>query len=634
MALASGIAWEVRTTSTATVGNMSGGGFKAGASGSDFSQQDSPQYALTGGTSAGAGAVILHASAASDMVGNVLYLVSGTNATAGWYEITAVSAGVSITVDRNCTTGVGASIVFNVGGAIALGTTLDSDFFGAVVAGNTVHVKSGTYTLGEAVAAGNAGTLTSVIKLVGYNSSRGDNPTAAANKPTFNNGSFTGFTTGAFWELYNLNVTGTAASTFTLAADCKAINCKFINTSTTTSRNALSYSTNSFMENCEMISYRGMGINGSSSHVMITGCYVHDCAQGINHTGTANPIHIIGTIVESCSTGAVKLTASMTSNSQIRNCTFYGGENKTGVGLDFAAGVASVKMANCIVYGFTTGVKHGAANTSNYDNYNAFNNNTTNATNWTLGPSSVTTAPGFTSVSQVVVTTATTANAPNTLTKAGATFITSGVVAGRDYVNITSTGGTAGIYGIVSVDSETQLTLDLAPGASSGNVSAQITVGRNFGIGTNLQGLGTPGAFQGGYTTGYNDIGAADRRIDVPAVGNVRSGTSYDNSLKTGTLAVPSVANVLLGVAVDATTGTYTGPATTDVKVGVTYGASLGSTGTYNGSDRWTDPGESNVRSGTAYKANSTTNNKTGTLSVTGGGGSGKSAGLGPSKLG
>lgn len=632
MALAAGIAWEVRSTSTATAGNMSGGGFTAGASGTDYSQQNSPQYALTGGTSAGAGAVILHASAAADMVGNVLYLVSGTNATAGWYEITAVSAGVSITVDRNCTTGAGASIVFNVGGAIALGTTLDSDFFGAVVAGNTVHIKAATYTLGEAVAAGNNGSKTSVIRLIGYNSSRGDTPTLAANRPTINSAALTGFTTGTFWEIYNVNFTGTAANTFSLAADCKAINCKFLNTSTTASRNALAYTTNGYVENCELISYRGMGANGSASNIMFNGCYIHDCNIGINHTGTANPIHINGCLIESCTSNAIKLTASLTSNSIIRGCTLYGAENKTGVGLDLAAGVASVKLTNCIIYGFVTGANHGAANTSNYDNYNAFNNNTTNATNWTLGPSSVTTAPGFTNVTQVTVTTATTANAPNTLTKAGATFITSGVTAGRDYVNITSTSGTAGVYGISSVDSETQLTLDLAPGASAGNVSAQITVGRNFAIGTNLQALGSPSAFQGAYTTSYVDIGGVQRRIDVPAVGNVRSGTTYDNTLKTGTLAVPAVSNVLLGIAVDATTGTYTGPATGDVKTGVTYGASLGLTGTYNGSDRWTDPGESNVRSGTAYKANSTTNNKIGNLATSGGGG--KSAGLGPSKLG
>lgn len=65
--------------------------------------------------------------------------------------------------------------------------------------------------------------------------------------------------------------------------------------------------------------------------------------------------------------------------------------------------------------------------------------------------------------------------------------------------------------------------------------------------------------------------------------------------------------------------GTYVVTATGNVKTGITFGAASALTGTYTGSDRWTDPGEANVKSGTAYKADSTTNNKLGTL-VTGGG--------------
>lgn len=78
-----------------------------------------------------------------------------------------------------------------------------------------------------------------------------------------------------------------------------------------------------------------------------------------------------------------------------------------------------------------------------------------------------------------------------------------------------------------------------------------------------------------------------------PGIANVRSGTAYTyaGSSQTGTLATPSLSNVKTGVAGD------------------------GGVGTYDGSDRWTDPGESNVREGTAYKANSTTNNRLGTLS-------------------
>ena len=60
---------------------------------------------------------------------------------------------------------------------------------------------------------------------------------------------------------------------------------------------------------------------------------------------------------------------------------------------------------------------------------------------------------------------------------------------------------------------------------------------------------------------------------------------------------------------------TDTWPTEAQTKTGVTfYQSDVLKTGTYDGSDRWTDPGESNVSNGVAYKANSTTNNKTGTL--------------------
>jgi hypothetical protein len=86
----------------------------------------------------------------------------------------------------------------------------------------------------------------------------------------------------------------------------------------------------------------------------------------------------------------------------------------------------------------------------------------------------------------------------------------------------------------------------------------------------------------------------------------------------------PGVSNVLVGVdyknnsATNNRTGTVTLPTTGNVKTGITYGASLGQTGTYDGSDRWTDPGVANVLAGVDYKANSTSNNRTGTVTLPG----------------
>lgn len=62
--------------------------------------------------------------------------------------------------------------------------------------------------------------------------------------------------------------------------------------------------------------------------------------------------------------------------------------------------------------------------------------------------------------------------------------------------------------------------------------------------------------------------------------------------LQTPSLVVPTLANTKTGVAGD------------------------GGTGTYDGSDRWSDPADENVRAGVSYKANSTTNNRTGTLNA------------------
>ncbi len=79
-----------------------------------------------------------------------------------------------------------------------------------------------------------------------------------------------------------------------------------------------------------------------------------------------------------------------------------------------------------------------------------------------------------------------------------------------------------------------------------------------------------------------------------PGITNIRNGTAYTfaGASETGSLIVPSLANTKTGVAGD------------------------GGNGTYDGSDRWTDAGQANVRNGTAYKANSTSNNKTGSLIV------------------
>lgn len=596
MALSAATVWEVRTTATAS--NVNGGGFKTGASGTDYSQQNAAQYNLTGIASAGAGDTILSAAAAANMVGNIANVVSGTNFTAGRFEILSVVVGVSITFSTNAAgtsicTGVGASGVINIGGALSLGSG-DDGVFESMAAGNIVYIKAGTYSV-TAISLVAAGSTTVPIFIEGYNSARGDAPTGST-RPLLDLGANT-FNSGGNWEFRYLQITGTGTSVFGPGVSNKVLFCKISNTSTTTTRTAVSISstsTNSMFYACEMISLRGTAYAGASTNNLVTivGCYIHSSSIGVSDNTTAGTFTLLNNIIAGCYTNAILMNGAKTGVTNVIGNTIYGSINKDrGNGLSIAtASTNGARSHNNIFYGLTTAITSVDDLTRvAFVEFNTFFNNTTNVTNVTLASSNFTTDPGLAGATQVTVATGTSSNSGNTLTKSGATFQTSGVTAGRDYVYI-SAGGTAGMYSIVSVDSETQLTLGQAPGNASGTVTASIIVGNNFAPGSAMKNLGFPAVFPGGLTTGYTDLGAAQRQAFLPTASDLRSGTVVDTV--TGTLTVPSLANVKTGVAGD------------------------GGTGTYDGSDRWTDAGEANVRSGTAYKANSTSNNKTGTLAV------------------
>jgi hypothetical protein len=202
----------------------------------------------------------------------------------------------------------------------------------------------------------------------------------------------------------------------------------------------------------------------------------------------------------------------------IGNNTIFGSTNTTGIGVSIATGGTDIRLINNIITGFVTGVSHFDTQSVGYDNFNNYHNNDADvsaASQWQKGPNDTAIAPAFASVGQVTGSTATT-TAGNHLVQSGATFQTGAipVVAGRDYVYVVSgTGVTAGIYGILSVDSDTQITTDIALTANAtADKVFQITVGHDFTPGSALAGLGAPGAFQGGYTTAYNEQGAVTPR--------------------------------------------------------------------------------------------------------------------------
>lgn len=180
MAISASSVFEVRTTGSDTACS---GGFVTGASGTDWSQQNAAQYSLSGLTSAGAGNIILTASASADMVGNLIQVTAGTNFNVGVFEITAVSVGVSITCSTNnasasVSTGVGASGTAVIGGAFA-SPAIAARY---KTASNAVYIKAGTYAMTSSSLNVAGGVITEnsagANLWEGYNSTRGDLGTA------------------------------------------------------------------------------------------------------------------------------------------------------------------------------------------------------------------------------------------------------------------------------------------------------------------------------------------------------------------------------------------------------------------------------------------------------------------------
>jgi hypothetical protein len=168
-ALPAAAVWEVRTTGS----DSNGGCFKEGATGTDYTQQDAAQYTPTGMTTSGAAALIAYTSAAADMVGNCINITGGTNFIPGIYEIQSAVVGVSITVDRNATSGIGADGTGNIGGALLNPSKPD---YSGITAGNFVWIKAGTYATSTKLLMEIRGDNTNgAISWTGYDAVRGDN---------------------------------------------------------------------------------------------------------------------------------------------------------------------------------------------------------------------------------------------------------------------------------------------------------------------------------------------------------------------------------------------------------------------------------------------------------------------------
>lgn len=473
------------------------------------------------------------------MVGNGFHqITTGTGAFGllGWYEIVTVTDANNLVLDRTPNSGTASvGCTGSIGGAISLqsnsvtaGLSDDAVFengLGTNGSGATMFfIKNGTYTQLQSITVAAVGGTLAPIKVFGYNSIRTDGLGAnlGTNRPTINLVA-TAVTWAANWERYNIIETGTTSSMDTIGAANKVVHFKVTNSSITNNRYCFSC-TNTlvpFFEDVEAMSYRGLILDAVSGATPINmdSCYFHSSAY-VSNDGYTSSQRILFTncIFADMFTGVINFAGVLTTAlPTFLNCTFYGAENKLGVGINVATTGTAVYFRNCIFYGLVTPVVYADLQTvtGGFSNYNNYYNNTNSNTNYPLGSNSLALDPQFSNVVQRTGTTATTnTTLGNHLVDANATFVTWGITAGVDTVYISSGPGVVFTnYSILSVDSETQLTVgETILADATANHVWQITTGHNFNIGTNLKAQGFPGVFPGALTTGYMDVGAAQRQ--------------------------------------------------------------------------------------------------------------------------
>lgn len=340
MALAAATIWEVRS---AAGNDTNGGAFVEGATGTDYSQQNSKNtvgtdISTTDAVAAGTTTITsATANFGASIVGNVVYFSGGAGSITGqWRQVTARASATSITIDASIAASVG--MTMNIGGALA--TTQ------AVLGGGQLVSGMAIYATGGESRAAILTAITLNIRVSGYSTVRGDGGkyvyTATAGMASL-------FASSGTTLVENLKVDG-AANTFSAAA--------FVCSSGT-----------SVCRNIEIT-----GVSGSATMVQISGpsrqIWIHDNAgtgaviatafacQEFEVNGNANTASVISLpnamlVLEDFSIynnggDGIKITGG---GAQISNGAIY---SQAGAGIDntvAAAGLPGIEAERVIITG-------------------------------------------------------------------------------------------------------------------------------------------------------------------------------------------------------------------------------------------------------------------------------------------
>lgn len=377
MAISPVVDWIVRPSGSTD----NGGGFKVGASGTDYSDQDSAQASYTTLAMASTGTTLTSTAefgtVGSAIVGNVIKITGGTNFTTGWYEVTGYTDTNTITIDRNATNGSAASSgTGNMGGALHIDNLHSSAFMESTDVWNfagddniTVYIKTGTHTVTDSLNPGQLVTTTTghdkwqVIR--GFDTTKGE-AVEGATRPLINKGD-----NDTYWNTNNvalLDCRFAAAVSETIRAGSywSVRNCSFTNTLASGTTYAFRSNGEGTFLSCEFTcdaSANGFGL--SNNNLGLTAkCYFKNCKGDATERGV-----VVDCIFDGCGVGFdANIARSYCINSIFYSCT---------TGVQMAADRTSA--INCIFSDCTTGISVTTNNAAQFPiEPNLFYNNTNN----------------------------------------------------------------------------------------------------------------------------------------------------------------------------------------------------------------------------------------------------------------
>ena len=397
MALSSAIEWDIQTGGS----DSNGGGFKAGASGTDRSTSTTPQATLSVLSTVHTTTTQINVSLTDYTVqnpgdvGNVLQ-VTGGSATADFYEITtADTVNNRWTVDKAVGTAA-QTVVGRMGGCLLTLSKVEPK----AVAGNTIHVKDGTYAelLTLTISGGNGTPRT----WAGYATTHGDAPTGTTRPLIDAAGARASCvavvaTAGNVFSYFR-GSGGTAANFDQTTGFSEWRQCK---SSGATAEGWKATTTGALvLVACESSGNTTIGVNVTgSANLVIDSCYIHDNTTTGVTAGTSAFV-AKNCIIEANGSHGISIPGSV-AVALIDHCTIDGNTGGTTDGINVSgAGTKPFIARNNLLtnngkYGANrTGATAVAAFAWNYNDYNG--NGTAGLNSITAGANDSTADPGYT----------------------------------------------------------------------------------------------------------------------------------------------------------------------------------------------------------------------------------------------